>query len=106
MEYDIIMERMTFIMRGDELRRVKVRYNEYGEVMIVVDLHGMSCMEAKMVINNIIRMYGFSFTLDLIHGSNHGTAIKKLINQEIKNARIIRKYCNSWNPGETFLYIQ
>lgn len=106
MGYDIIMERMTFIMRGNDLRRVMVRYNECGEITITVDLHGMSCLEAQMVINNIIKMYRFSFTLDLIHGYNRGTAIKRLINQEIRNSRIVRKYCNSWNPGETFLCIQ
>lgn len=105
MAYETIMERMTYILQGIDLCRVEVRFSECGEVIIKVDLHGMSCRMAQLVINNIISMYRFSFTLDLVHGYNHGTAIKQLINEKICNKRISRKYCNSWNPGETFLCI-
>lgn len=100
-----MMDRMSFILAGENLKRVIVKKNAEGKPQITVDLHGMDCRTAKRVIKSIIAMYRFSFDLVLIHGFNHGTALKTLINTDIVNDRIMSKKSPSYNPGLTVMAI-
>jgi len=101
-----MMERMTFIMCGDDLCRVSITEEENGYKTITVDLHGLRKGNAKRVINNIISMYRFPFRLGLIHGLNHGTVLKELIWNEYTNARIADKETPAINWGITYLSIE
>ena len=73
--------------------------------MVIVDLHGMRKNEAKNIINSILLMYNFEFSLMLIHGYNNGTVLKDMIQYEIHNKRITLKYMYKYNKGVTFLLI-
>ena len=104
MGYEQMMQKMTFLMYGDQLSRVNVAFEEDGTPVIQVDLHEFSCRQAQKTLMNIIAMYRFGFKLEIIHGYNHGTAIKDMIRKDFTNKRIIGKYYPR-NPGRTILEI-
>ena len=50
----MIKERLSMIFTWDELDRVQIREAENDSAaMIIADVHGMKCYEAKRFINNI-----------------------------------------------------
>lgn len=98
-----VYDRVLFILYGEDVWRVRVDVDENGVIVIRVDLHGKKCVEALKIIRQIITIIQIPFTLDIIHGYNHGTAIKDMIWNQVKHTRIQEKFCNEWNPGETFL---
>ncbi len=104
MGYDQMMQKMTFVMFGDDLWRVKISHEEDGTPIVCVDLHQMSCKEARRALNNIIALYKFEFKLDVIHGYNHGTAIRDMIRGDFNNRRIKRMFFPH-NQGRTVLEI-
>ena len=93
-------ERMTFILAGDSMTRVQITSDGDGP-KITLDLHGMSCKLARRVVKSIIAMYRFSFELVLIHGYNHGTALKDMLNNSFDYDRIMSKSSSENNPGVT-----
>ena len=95
-----MMESMTFILAGDNLKRIMIE-DENDEAVITLDLHGMDCRTARRVVKSIIAMYRFSFDLVLIHGYNHGTVLKNMLNNSFDNERIISKSTPVYNPGVT-----
>ena len=105
MKKEEIMERMSFVLHGEYLRRVSTFENENGETVIKVDLHGMCKESAQKSLNNIIAIFRIPFVLDVIHGYNGGVVIKRMIREELNSSKI--KWCSSpgWNPGETLMKI-
>lgn len=101
-----MMDRMTFVMYGEDLCRVEITENAKGEKIISVDLHGLNKKNASKILRNIIAMYQFPFCLVLIHGYNHGTVLKELIWNELNNERISSKMTPDYNPGITYLSIK
>ncbi len=95
-----IRERMTYILAGDNMTRVQITSDGDGP-KITLDLHGMSCKLTRRVVKSIIAMYRFSFELVLIHGYNHGTALKDMLYNSLDNERIISKHSPEYNPGIT-----
>ncbi len=100
-----IMERMTFILNGDDLHRVHVQRDNEGNIILVIDVHEMKVAEAKKILNHIIIMYRFPFKLRVVHGYNHGTAIKDMIAEQLDNKRIISKEVEVYNPGITTIQL-
>lgn len=100
-----IMQRMTFILIGKDLARVTVDYDDEGKPIITIDVHEFTCKDANRIITNIIAMYRFEFTLDVIHGYSHGIAIKSMLRNDYKNKRIVRMYSPDNNPGRTYMNI-
>ena len=105
MEYKTAMEKMTFLMCGDDLCRIRTEQDEDGIVKVIIDLHGMSKRNAIRMITNIMVLFRFKFRLEVVHGYNHGTAIKEYIYNELINSRIISKVSPTYNPGITDLMI-
>lgn len=104
MGYDQMMQKMTFIMYGEDIWRVHISHEEDGTPVIIIDLHYMTCREAKRAINNIIAMFKFDFKLKVIHGYNHGTAIRDMIRGELNNKRVTNMIYPH-NQGQTILEI-
>ena len=105
MKKEEIMERLSFVLHGEYLRRVATFENEDGETVIRVDLHGMCKESAQKSLNNIIAIFRIPFVLDVIHGYNGGVVIKRMIREELNSSKI--QCCSSpgWNPGETLMKI-
>ncbi len=100
-----VEDRVTFVLPRDMKTKVSLEWDEFGRLVITMDLHGLSRSEAERVVTNIIAVLRIPFTLALIHGYNRGTVLKEFIHRDLSNPRIKKRYCNNWNPGETFLEI-
>lgn len=72
-----------------------------------IDVHGMSVLEAKKVIEKLIAsMPNDVKELKVIHGYSSGSEIKKMVQDRnsLRSKRIMaRKYTK--NPGETILLL-
>lgn len=100
-----VMSKLQFVVYGEDLNRVQVIQGRDGEMVIRINTHEMKCKAANRVLNNIISMFKCPFTLDVIHGYNHGTVIKDMIQDNIINQRIIAKKVLEYNPGETLIKV-
>ena len=105
MVYEQVAYRISFVLFGEDADRVKIEYDEYDELVLIVDVHGYTVKEAKKVIDGVFKVINVSFTFRLIHGYNHGTKLKEYIHNEFINNRVVEKYCYPNNPGETFLTV-
>ena len=90
---------------GRSARRVKISRSRCGEIFISVDLHGMQKEEAAYFIQRLINSNPFAFSMEIIYGFNHGTVLRNMINQELVNMRIAKRYSDPRNPGSTYLAI-
>lgn len=104
MGYEQMMQKITFIMYGEDVWRANISRDENGTPVVRIDLHYMTVKEARRAINNIIAMYNFNFKLDVIHGYNHGTAIRDMIRSDLNNKRV-SNMIYPHNQGETILEI-
>ena len=105
MKQEEIMERMAFVLHGDNLKRVSVFRDDDEQTVVKVDVHGMCRESAQRSLNNIIAIIRSPFVLDVIHGYNGGTVIKEMICNDLKSRKIVSHRSPNWNPGETFLQI-
>ena len=94
------MSRLYMVLTKEDMNRIQ----EYPDRMSI-DLHGKTRREAKRLLNNIINTIRHPFTIEVIHGYNHGTVLKDMIFDETINPRIISKDVPFYNIGETYLYI-
>ena len=94
------MNRLNMILTAEDMNRIQ----EYPDRMSL-DLHGKTKKEAKRLLNNVINIIRHPFTMEVIHGYNHGTVLKDMIFEEVINPRIVSKNVPSYNIGETYLYI-
>lgn len=102
MEKELIRNRLSIIFTKDELNRLTFNQDQSG-VEIIADVHGMKCFQAKRFLNNILNMASYKIKLTVIHGYNHGTAIKDMISNGLGNSHIIQTYNDEKNIGRTFI---
>jgi len=100
-----MMQKLSFILRGEYLKKAMILQNEEGTMIVRIDLHGMTRDEAIKAIKGVLLLNREHFIFDLVHGYNRGTALKSVIINDLNSTRIIRKWGNAYNPGETFLEI-
>lgn len=97
--------RLRMIFTSEELRRIRIMDFGNGRLRIIADVHGMKCWEARRFINNIINVIRAGFQLVIIHGYNHGTAIKDMLAQNFYNDHITERHPDPHNKGVTYLSI-
>ena len=91
------MKRFEIIFSENEMRRFTVSNEE-----LLIDVHGMNCRQAMMFLKNVIALIRGSVTLNVIHGYNHGQAIKNMcMHSEKISERIVKTESLPWNPGVT-----
>lgn len=93
--------KLELILTKDEISRIISKVKEDGEPEVTLDLHKLTVREARRLIGNIIAVNRERFELNLIHGYNHGTALRDMIRQEFKNPRIYERKQYSYNAGVT-----
>lgn len=93
-------ENIKMILTKDELRRVKARIKN-GKAEITVNVHNMHVKEAQRLLKNLIAVDRKCEEMHVIHGFNHGTAIKDMIASDLVSPRIISKSVRRDNPGLT-----
>ena len=105
MEYEELLNRLSFVVYGDNKWRLTVRQQKDAISEIICDVHGLSVLEARRIIRNIINITRSPIHLRVIHGYTHGTAIKDMLAQECVADRIVSRVCPESNPGETIMSI-
>lgn len=103
----IMLDKLSFILKKDEMDRVAVKTGEEdGKPFIVLDTHGWGAYKARVILDKIILINrGEDFNIDLIHGYQHGIAIKHMLLHEYKNPRITKMRSYNENPGLTLLKV-
>ena len=99
------MQERFFMIIGSDLNRIHIDEDDIGRMIITVDLHRMNREAAMRILNLILWEYRIPFILNVIHGYNHGTVLKKMVYEEFKSPRVKRKYYSRYNPGEVFMEI-
>lgn len=105
MEYEELLNRLSFVVYGDNKWRLTVSQQKDTVPEITCDVHGLSVPEARRMIRNIINITRVPIYLIVIHGYNHGTAIKDMLAQEDVADRIVNRFCPESNPGEIVMNI-
>lgn len=93
--------RLRMIMTKDEMGRLR-----FNGKLITVDLHGLTAKSAERLIRNIMALDREGYDICTIHGYNHGTAIKSMIDDKLQNPRLTAKEKVKKNPGRTVLKMQ
>ena len=101
----LVIDKMSFVLKRDELDRVSAKIGEDGMPFIILDMHGWCTKKAKEVLDKTILINRGEFNIDLVHGYKHGIAIKKMLLSEYKNNRIIKMRSYNENPGLTFIKV-
>ncbi len=72
-----------------------------------LDLHGMTCYQAKIVIDAALRRAGGSvYRIELIHGYRGGTELKTMIRKEYSKNPKVKRLEMGLNPGTTDLVLR
>ena len=100
----MILEKLKLIFTEDEIARITVDI-EPECPNVTVDVHGLKCRDAKRLINNIINLLRVRFQLKVIHGYNHGTAIKNMLATNYTNSHVRKKYLDTYNQGVTYMVV-
>ena len=101
----MIISRLKMILTEAELSRLSINEKHNGKLKITADVHGMKCREARKFINNIINIIHSTFQLIIIHGYNHGTAIKEMLANNFNNDHIYEQFPDPYNQGITHMLI-
>lgn len=101
----MVRARLKMVLTQSEMNRIKISESRSGKLRITADVHSMKCYEARRFINNIINIVRTAFQLVIIHGYNHGTAIKKMLAQNFSNDHIYEQFPDPRNQGVTHMLI-
>ena len=101
----MVRVRLKMVLTQSEMNRIKISESLSGIIRITADVHGMKCYEARRFINNIINIVRTAFQLVIIHGYNHGTAIKEMLAQNFTNDHICEQFPDPRNQGVTHMLI-
>ena len=101
-----LFEKMHILYGSEDADRVEWKSSDDSNITVSVDVHQMTCSEAKRFIKNIISLFAqCDFTLNVIHGYVHGTAIKEMICRDSISQRIEKITSPANNPGVSVLMI-
>lgn len=101
----MVNNRLRIVFTDEEISRLTISEVDERRIRIVADVHGMKCNQARRFINNIINTVRVAFQLIVIHGYNHGTAIKDMLAQNFSNTHITEKHADPYNQGVTHMLI-
>ncbi len=101
----MISRKLQMIFTNNEINRLSIKEIPGTMTQITADVHGMKCSQARRFINNIINTVRVAFQLIIIHGYNHGTAIKDMLAQNFINTHITKQHSDPYNQGVTHMFI-
>lgn len=96
---------LSTIFTEEEMSRLSFIDDADSTVRITADVHGMKCSQARRFINNIINAIRQKCSLVIIHGYNHGTAIKDMLATDFSNSHVQNKYQDPYNKGITHVVL-
>ena len=93
------------IFTRDQMSRIH-KSTVNGVLRIWIDVHGMKAKDAILFIKNVIACHHREqCILEIVHGFNHGTAIKDTIRQQKLTNRSYLIETDDRNPGLTYLKV-
>ena len=98
------MSRFSLILTKEEMERLNFKETKDGGIEITANVHGLKVYQAKRLINNIINISKTDIKMNVIHGYNHGTAIKEMIKNDITNSRVYYIIPDRHNMGVTHIF--
>ena len=101
----MLHNRLRMVFTNEEISRLTISEINECRIRIVADVHGMKCSQARRFINNIINTVRVAFQLIIIHGCNHGTAIKDMLAENFSNTHITEQHPDPYNQGVTHMLI-
>ena len=104
MNTNSIYAKLAIILPDSDLERIKIA-SINNLIIIRLDVHKLKCYQARRLINNIITLVNTAFELIVIHGFNHGTAIRDMLSTNFDNTHISKKYIDSNNEGVTHMLV-
>jgi hypothetical protein len=96
-----LMNRFRLVLKKEDMERIRI--SDTNDEEIIVDLHELGTKEAMVLVNNIINLNRDNCNIKVIHGYNHGTALKDMINSRFKNPRIVSRHGVASNLGVTVI---
>lgn len=97
-----VMTRLSRVMSSEALQRVCLDFSSENESWIIkVDVHGLTCRDAKRFVNNIINLTDGGCQVIVIHGYRHGTSIRDMLRNGFKNSHIHHWTASPTNQGIT-----
>ena len=100
-----IYDKINFLFPENESKRIQMSETKANGLSIMFDAHGLKCWQAERAINNLINIVQRPFTLTIVHGYNHGTAILKMVREKLTNPHILQRQTDTYNQGVTYLAI-
>ncbi len=98
-------ERIKMIFSKEDVERIREYILENKEHVIEVDVHGLKARDAKTFLHNLITIDREGYDICVVHGYNHGTAIKEIIYNKFLSDRLVGRITFAHNPGMTILKI-
>lgn len=98
---DVVLKKMQLVFKKEDLARITPSKSK--ENQLIVDLHGLGTKDSLVLLNNIININRDACDIKVIHGYNHGTALKDMINGRFVNTRILDRVMSESNPGVTMI---
>lgn len=99
-----IYQLLSIVLTKGDMNRINVQ-DETANIQVEVDVHGLKCCQAKRFINNLINIIRAEFRLIVIHGYNHGTAIKDMLANSFINSHVVEMYSDIYNKGVTYIQV-
>lgn len=93
------------LLCGGYFWKSKVYLNNKQVMVVRIDMHGMNRDEAYRTITGILNANKGKFIIDVIHGYNHGTVLKNMIQNDLRHRRITKKENCFYNQGETMIEV-
>ena len=104
MNQEEIVYRFQCIFSVDDLKRISLASGNRGQVdLITIDVHGLTCREARRFISNTVNLTMGHYPVRVIHGYRHGTAIRDMLRKESINSHIHHWKNAANNMGVTTL---
>ena len=101
-----IETRMAKIFTDEEKRRVSVDCSGQS-ACLSVDVHGMDRFECMKYIRNLLALLRDPFQVRIVHGYNHGTALRDLVrNGGMLSPKVTSVSWDTRNDGVTQLSVR
>ncbi len=98
-------DKLRMILTEEEIGRIQMNIKN-NETELTVDLHKLSVKQAQRLLKNIIAIDRGRVEMHIIHGYNHGTALKEMIAYDFSNPRIESKSTDKSNLGLTNIVLR
>lgn len=97
--------RIDFVAYNFDRSRINVTFDNNDVLVVSIDLHYLRIEESRKLLHNIIAVTRGQFVLKVVHGYNHGTALREMVQRDDFSTRIKSRKLLEYNEGISLLEI-